>query len=296
MFRRLTRVASSLAPRHPPTAVRRIASAGTFVAALETLSQHKRFARGDLLGSQVEAVHPWLGKRYPRVNRALASRTFPYAVYGTQAAVSAATFLWPGNRPLRIAGGVTLAVLQSAQSAFIPFGRDGADQLQQVINITMASTGLVRDREQADDLAMRTLALETSLSYVASGVVKAVSPVWLQGDAVAGVMRTKSYGDPRAHELITRYPVISKALSWGTIAIECGFPLIYVLPRPAARAYLATMLAFHLGIGEFMGLNRFVLAFGATHPAIHYVLSQRRRELAATPLPAATRTAATPAV
>ncbi|MGW1995223.1 hypothetical protein [Embleya sp. NPDC001921] len=278
MFRRLTRVASSLAPQHPPTAVRRLASAGTFVAALETLSQHKRFVQGDLLGSQVETFRPRLAKRFPRVNRALASRAFPYALYGTQAAVSAATFLWPGNRPLRIAGGVTLAALQSAQSAFIPFGRDGADQLQQVINVTMASTGLIKDLEQADDLAMRTLALETSLSYVASGVVKAVSPVWLKGDAVAGVMRTKSYGDPRAHRLITRYPAISTALSWGTIAIECGFPLIYALPKPAARAYLATMLAFHVGIGEFMGLNRFVLAFGATHPAIHYVLSQRRRE------------------
>ncbi|OPC77610.1 hypothetical protein B4N89_41780 [Embleya scabrispora] len=267
-----------MAPSRPSIAVRRLASAGTFVAALETLSQHKRFVKGDLLGSQVESFHPRLAQRFPRVNRALASRAFPYTLYGTQAAVSAATFLWPGNRPLRIAGGLTLAVLQSAQSAFIPFGRDGADQLQQVINVTMASTGLIRDLEQADDLAMRTLALETSLSYVASGVVKAVSPVWLKGDAVAGVMRTKSYGDPRAHRLITRYPVISTALSWGTIVIECGFPLIYVLPKPAARAYLATMLVFHVGIGEFMGLNRFVLAFGATHPAIHYVLSQRRRE------------------
>ena len=287
MFRRLTQVVSNLAPVHPPTAVRRIAAAGTFVAAMETLSQHRRFARGDLLGSQVEAFHPWLAKRFPRVNRALASRAFPYAVYGTQAAVSAATFLWPRNRPLRIAGGVTLAALQSVQSAFIPFGRDGADQLQQVINITMASTALIRDREQADDLALRTLALETSLSYVASGVVKAVSPVWLKGDAVAGVMRTRSYGDPRVHQLLTRYPWISTALSWSTIAIECGFPVIYVLPKPASRAYLATMTAFHLGIGQFMGLNRFVLAFGATHPAIHYVLSQRQRELAAATRPAA---------
>ncbi|MEU3657401.1 hypothetical protein AB0E67_32420 [Streptomyces sp. NPDC032161] len=287
MLRHLTRVASSLAQLDPPTTARRIASAGTFIAALETLSQHKRFVKGDLLGSQVEAFHPWLAKRYPKVNRALASRAFPYAVFGTQAAVSAATFLWPRNRPLRIAGGATLAALQSAQSTFIPFGRDGADQLQQVINVTMASTGLIREREQADDLAMRTLALEASLSYVASGLVKAVSPVWLKGDAVAGVLRTKNYGDPRAHRFLTRYPAISKALCWGTIAIECGFPLVYVLPKPAARAYLATMTSFHLGIGEFMGLNRFVLAFGATHPAIHYVLSQRRRELAATSRPTA---------
>ncbi|MGW3951218.1 hypothetical protein ACWEKM_09810 [Streptomyces sp. NPDC004752] len=287
MFRRPTRVASSRSALDPAVTARRIASAGTLIAALEALSQHKRFVKGDLLASQVEAFHPRLARRHPALNRALASRAFLYTVYGAQAAVSAATLVWPGNRPLRIAGGATLAALQSVQSHFIPFGRDGADQLQLVINATMASTGLIQDREQADDLAMRTLALETSLSYVASGLVKAVSPVWLKGDAVAGVIRTKNYGDPRVHKLLTRYPAVSKALSWGTIAIECGFPLIYVLPKPAARAYLGTMTAFHLGIGEFMGLNRFVLAFGATHPAIHYVLSQRRRELAGAPQPAA---------
>ncbi|RKN35822.1 hypothetical protein D7294_30870 [Streptomyces hoynatensis] len=272
---------------HSPTAVRRIASAGTFVAALETLSQHEKFRKGDLLGSQFDVFYPKFAKRHPRITRALSWRGLPYAFHGAQAAVSAATFLWPRNRTLRLAGGTTLAALSAAQRYWNPYGRDGADQLQQVINVTLASTALIEDREKADDLAMRALALETTISYAASGVVKAVSPVWLKGDAVGGVLRTKNYGDPRAHRLITRYPQLSKALSWGTIAIECGFPLVYVLPRPAARAYLASMTAFHLGIGQLMGLNRFFLAFGATHPAIHYVLAQRRRELSAAPRPAA---------
>ncbi|MFG1842822.1 hypothetical protein ACGFH8_30850 [Micromonospora sp. NPDC049175] len=289
MFRRLTRVASFLNALDPATTARRIASAGTFIAALETLSQHKRFAKGDLLGSQIDAFEPTMAQDHPGLHRVLASRALPYTIFGAQAALSAATFIWPKNRPLRIAGGATLALLQSVQGQLMPFGRDGADQLQLVINATMATTGLIRDQERADDLAMRTLALETSLSYVASGLVKVVSPVWLKGDAVAGVIRTKNYGHPHAHKLLTRYPVMSKVLSWGTIAIEFGFPLIYVLPKPAARAYLGTMTAFHLGIGAFMGLNRFVLAFGATHPAIHYVLSQRRRELALVPQPATPR-------
>ncbi|WP_206025268.1 hypothetical protein [Micromonospora zingiberis] len=285
MFRRLTRAASFLTALDPATTARRIASAGTLIASLETLSQHKRFAKGDLLGSQADAFYPNLAQEHPRVHRALTSRALPYAVYGAQAALSAATLIWPGNRPLRIAGGAALTALQSVQGQLMPYGRDGADQLQMVINTTMATTGLIRDHERANDLAMRTLALETSLSYVASGLVKAVSPVWLKGDAVAGVIRTKNYGEPNAHKLLTRYPALSKALSWGTIAIECGFPVIYLLPKPAARAYLGTMTAFHLGIGAFMGLNRFVLAFGATHPAIHYVLSQRRRERAPVPVP-----------
>ncbi|WP_439673442.1 hypothetical protein [Embleya sp. MST-111070] len=287
MLRRLARRAASLTPPDPTVTARRLASAGTLIAALETLSRHERFAKGDLLGSQIDALEPEFATRLPGLHRALASTAFPYALFGAQAAISAATLIWPRNRALRVVGGATLAALQSVQAQVIPFGRDGADQLQMVINVTMASTGLIANRARADDLAMRTLALETTISYVSSGLVKLVSPVWLKGEAVAGVIRTKNYGDPRAHKVLSRYPTLAKALCWGTIAIECGFPLIYVLPKPAARVYLGTMTAFHIGIGEFMGLNRFVLAFGATHPAIHYVLTRRRCELAVAPRPVA---------
>jgi hypothetical protein len=48
------------------------------------------------------------------------------------------------------------------------------------------------------------------------------------------------------------------------------------------------MTLFHLGIGQFMGLNRFVLAFGATHPALLYVFAQSdKREVPAGKTPAA---------
>ncbi|MFE6742209.1 hypothetical protein [Streptomyces tubercidicus] len=40
------------------------------------------------------------------------------------------------------------------------------------------------------------------------------------------------------------------------------------------------MTLFHLGIGQLMGLNRFVPAFGATHPALLYVLRQNGKRAA----------------
>jgi hypothetical protein len=259
-----------------PVAVRRIASLGSFVSAVEMLSQRHKFGEGDLLGAQLANTRPRFAKRFPRLTRALSSPAAPVAGYALQAGVSAATFLWPRHRGLQLAGAATLASLQSVQRFRTPFGGDGADQMQQAINTVLASTALIRNRDRGDDLAMRALALETTISYTASGLVKAVSPVWLKGEAITGVMRTRNYGDQRVFRLVARYPAISKAVSWGTIAVETCFPLVYVLPRPAARAYLVSMSAFHVGIGQFMGLNRFLTAFGATHPAIDYVLAQRQ--------------------
>ncbi|NUT45828.1 MAG: hypothetical protein HOV94_00715 [Saccharothrix sp.] len=262
-------------PDQALVAVRRIASFGTFVAALEMLSKHERFGKGDLLGAQWDTYRPGFATRHPRAARVLSSKAVPIAGYAVQAAVSAATFAWPRNRALQAVGGTVLALLRTGQQQWNTFGGDGADDMQQVVNVVLASTALVRDRGKGTDLAMRALTLETTLAYVASGLVKAVSPVWLKGDAVAGVMRTKAYGDPRVSRLLTKYPALSKAVSWGTIASELGFPLVFVLPRPAARLYLLSMAAFHAGIGQFMGLNRFLVAFGATHPAVDYVLARR---------------------
>jgi hypothetical protein len=258
-----------------PVAVRRIASAGSFVAAVEMLSQRHKFGSGDLLSAQIDNTHPRFAKRFPRLTRALSSKALPVTTYALQAGVSAATFLWPRNRGVQLAGAAVLASVQTVHRFRTPFGGDGADQMQHAINTVLASTALIRNRERGDDLAMRALALETTIAYTASGLVKAVSPVWLKGDAFAGVIRTKNYGDARVFRLVNRHPELSKAVSWATIAAETCFPLVYVLPLPAARAYLASMSAFHVGIGQFMGLNRFLLAFGATHPAVHYVLERR---------------------
>jgi hypothetical protein len=268
-------------PQTAHVAVRRVAPVGSFVAALEMLSQHRRFGKDDLLGPQWDAFRTKTATRHPRLARALTSRAVPVAAYALQAGASAATFLWPRNRVVQAVGGAALASMRGTQRRWSPLGGDGADEMQNVINVVLAATALIDDRDKGVDLAMRALALETTMAYVASGVVKAVSPVWLKGDAFAGIIRTRNYGDQRIHRVVAKYPALSKAVSWGTIAAELGFPLVFVLPRPAARAYLAAMAGFHLGIGQFMGLNRFVLAFCATHPAVDYVLDQRATARAA---------------
>jgi hypothetical protein len=258
----------------PEVTARRVASLGTLVSALEMLSQTRKFEDGEMLSGQVANMRPKFAERFPRLTRALESKKAAAALYGVQAGASAATLIWGHKRGVRTAGSAVLAVTGAAGRLRSPFGGDGADQLQQVINVVLASTGTFKDGEKARDVAMRALALETTISYVASGLVKLVSPVWLSGEAFTGVIRTHNYGDQRVYRLVHRYPTVGKLVTWGTIAAEISFPLVFVLPKPAAKAYLGSMTLFHLGIGQFMGLNRFVLAFGATHPALLYVFAQ----------------------
>lgn len=264
----------------PEVTARRVASLGTLVSALEMLSQHRKFEDAELLSGQLASVRPRFAKRFPRLTRALSSKKAAVALYGVQAGASAATLIWAHQRGVRAVGSAVLAVTGAAGRLYTPFGGDGADQLQQVVNVVLASTGTFQDEEQARDVAMRALALETTIAYVASGVVKLVSPVWLSGEAFSGVIRTHSYGDPQVFQLVHRYPMLGKLVTWTTVAAEVGFPLVFVLPKPAAKAYLGSMTLFHLGIGQFMGLNRFVLAFGATHPALLYVFRQNEKHAA----------------
>lgn len=269
MFSKLADIAE------PETLVRRIASAGTLISSLEMLSQAHRFDQGELLSTQFHNHSPKLAERFPRLTQALASKGAAICLYGIQAAASTATIIWPRSRPVQLAAGVVLAGSVALDRIRTPFGGDGADELQNVINVTLASTALFTNREQARDVAMRALALETTISYVASGLVKLISPVWLKGEAFSGIIRTTNYGDQRLFALVSKYPVLGKLVSWATIAVEVGFPLVFVLPKPASKAYVGVMFGFHLGIGQFMGLNRFVAAFSATHPALLYVIGQR---------------------
>ncbi|MGW7261719.1 hypothetical protein [Streptomyces sp. NPDC054834] len=271
----------------PEATTRRVASLGTLVSALEMLSQSRKFEDGELLSGQLDSMRPHLAKRFPRLTRALNSKKAAMALYGIQAGASAATLIWGHKRGVRMAGSTVLAVTGAAGRLQSPFGGDGADQLQQVINVVLASTGTFQDTEKGRDVAMRALALETTISYVASGVVKLVSPVWLSGEAFSGVVRTHNYGHPGIYRLVHRHPLLGKVVTWGTVAAEIGFPLVFVLPKPAAKAYLGSMTLFHLAIGQVMGLNRFVLAFGATHPAILYTLTRREAGAAAEKHPTA---------
>lgn len=156
-----------------------------------------------------------------------------------------------------------------------PYGRDGSDQMSGVINSYRVATAFIPDRDASNDVFLRAVNIQTTVSYVASGLAKAISHTWRSGRALEMVLETDMYGHTPAAKFFVRHPRLSRLLTWSTIAWESGYPLIYFLPRPLTHLALLGVKVFHLGIAVTMGLPRFLWGFSGAHSAVEYVLDHR---------------------
>lgn len=115
--------------------------------------------------------------------------------------------------------------------------------------------------------ALWYVALQAATSYFIAGVVKLRQPMWRDGRALAGFLRTGVHGDtPWVARLAARGALV-RAASWATMLAEVAFPLALVAPTPCA-ALLALGALFHLGNVYALGLDRFFWAWLATYPAV----------------------------
>jgi len=104
---------------------------------------------------------------------------------------------------------------------------------------------------------LRLFQLNLCLVYVKTGLVKAPNPTWADGTAVFYSLASPSYWRFPMEELLTSPVVhwVSTLMSYGTLVIELGFPL--VLLRRCRRWVLLAGLGLHLGIFAFMRLGAF---------------------------------------
>lgn len=153
------------------------------------------------------------------------------------------------------------------------YGSDGSDQLAFLVQ-TSAALGRVGGPRSAD-AAVWFLAMQAALSYSVSGLVKTVSRTWRTGEALPGILRTRTYGDEGLYRFLVAHPRLSRLAAHTVLVLETAFPLVFVLPTRLAHAVVGAMAAFHLANARYMGLARFVWAFMATYPAILSVVQRR---------------------
>jgi hypothetical protein len=158
-----------------------------------------------------------------------------------------------------------------------PYGRDGSDQLQDLIYGMRLVTALIPDPNRSDDLFLRAVNAHLCVSYLTAGLAKLISAKWISGQTLGLVMRTDLYGGTWFARVVHRWPAIGRLVTWSTITWETLFPLIYLTSPRIANANLILVKLFHLGTAQTMGLPRFVWAFSAGHEAVKYVISTRRR-------------------
>jgi hypothetical protein len=147
------------------------------------------------------------------------------------------------------------------------YGSDGSDQMDQVVLAGLvAAFGLASSSYAWIGLAF--IAAQSLLSCATAGWAKLLSPVWREGTAVPAILGTGTYGNQGIAQLFASKPTLGVMGSRAVIALECLFPLCLILPLWGLVAVLAFGAALHLSIAITMGLNKFLLSWLATYPAI----------------------------
>jgi hypothetical protein len=104
---------------------------------------------------------------------------------------------------------------------------------------------------------LRVLQGTLCLAYLGSGLAKARGTDWWTGDAIYRALTMPLY-----HTVDTRFLVehvwVAKLASWGTLALEIGYPALMLWPR-TRRLGVIGIVAMHAGIGLFMRLHSFAL-------------------------------------
>jgi hypothetical protein len=101
----------------------------------------------------------------------------------------------------------------------------------------------------------RILQLQLCILYLAAGIWKATGPAWRDGTAVGMVLQLGEFQRfPIPDVLLT--PAASRVMSYGTLALELGFPFLVWVPRLRVPTLLAG-LAFHAGLDWVMNVQLF---------------------------------------
>jgi pimeloyl-ACP methyl ester carboxylesterase len=255
----------------------RIAAVTHVVASLEYLARPRDRHWGGLNNWEISgrALHV----RSPRLARVLdvvADRRTTTALHILRVPV-ALSLMAPTRRGARLAADATLAGTSAALYPRHHYGTDGSDQVSFLVQAVAAFARTAQRNPRVVDAALWYAALQAVLSYAVSGWAKLAGPSWRSGDALTGVTRTLTYGDPVAWKLFHRYPRAARLLGTSVVAMECTFPIVFAGRGRLAPVMLAAASAFHAGNARIMGLGRFVWAFLSMHPAVLYTSGPRER-------------------
>ena len=104
-------------------------------------------------------------------------------------------------------------------------------------------------------LGLRVVQIHLCIVYLASGIHKALGHAWWNGEAV-----WRSLMLPELTQLdfssLARHAWAARVAGWAVLLVEIGYPVL-IWPRITRRAWVAAVVALHLGIAVFMGLHVF---------------------------------------
>lgn len=156
--------------------------------------------------------------------------------------------------------------------ARINVGFDGSDRMLTILLVGVVCIEAV-PTPHARHAALWFVGAHGILAYAAGGLAKVRSPMWLSGEAVSGVLGTRSVGHRALAGWAVSHPGATQAVARSTIALECALPVLAFAGPAGAVAMVVGGTAFHAATALAMGLNRFPWVFLATYPAILHLAS-----------------------
>lgn len=145
----------------------------------------------------------------------------------------------------------------------------GSDMMLMVVLSALVAAHVSGDSTLVVRAALLYVAAHSLISYFIAGASKLASASWRSGAALAAFASTPHFAPPKALGRQLHSPARQRAASWAVIAFECSVPLVLVHPT-AATAFVIAAFCFHLGNVWAFGLNRFLIVWAATWPALVY--------------------------
>ncbi len=238
-----------------------LASLAAVQGTLELLATRASFADdGTWRWSTLSRELPWLGflLRYRAFLGVLALRLLAALLLLTEVHGGTAALLWITSLLVNI--------------RFRGTTNGGSDMMNMVVLTALVVAHAAPGAETVQRAAVLYVAAQSFMSYFIAGVAKLASPAWRDGRAMRSFLSTPHFAVPPVLSRVLGSPEPIRALSWGVMAFECAVPLAMTRPL-ACAAYVTVAHGFHMGNAWAFGLNRFVLAWAATWPALLYASS-----------------------
>lgn len=254
-----------------------VVGAGAAVSAFEWMSLAETFRDDGLFAWPVRKTRMrlFLGARTGPVFDALFRYPNVLVVYGVQALAGIAMVVSMGH-PMALAG--EAAVLASASQLCRQrgnSGRNGSDQLIQIVCIAMALC-LASSTPWVLRVGLVFLTAQLSLHYMTGGWLRIMQPTWRDGSDLLAVFRQHTYGNRRMWEFLKSRKRLTALMSMSVLIFECFFPLGLLLPRPYLLGFLAFGASFHLMNAAILGLSTFTWTFVGLYPAYAWASAELR--------------------
>jgi len=217
-----------------------------------------------------DRIHMTVVRRYPRLMDALFGRSGMSVALAM--GIGGSALMW-ASQPTTWS--FTCGVALTGLVCFFTnvrclYGGDGSQQMNLIIGVALLLGFNPWVRPAVGTVCLLFIAAQSGLAYFTSGVSKLVSPIWMRGDPLVGILATRAYGSGFGLRTVLRLGRFRRVLAIVMVLLETLFPLCVILPRQGLYAMLLWGVAFHVTNAFIMGLNTFFWSFIATYPALCY--------------------------